>query len=110
MDSREEIRPFFGEESEPVGEWSLHWTHVTDERRGTMADHLDARIAQFTADGMCAMCMAELDDDAVCPTCGFNPAVPRRPEWTPEQADDYVVTLPPAQLFDEYAPAEVDAA
>lgn len=76
-----------------------------------MSEHLDARIARFTADGVCAMCMAGLDDDGVCEVCGFNPSLPRKAEWTPEQEDDYVVTLPPAQLLiEEYAPAEVDAA
>lgn len=105
----DDVRPFFGEQSEVVGEWALHWTHVSEPARGPVGDYLDKRIAQFTADGVCAMCMRDLDETGVCGTCGFNPALPRVPEWTPEQQDDYAVRLSQLSIVDEYAPAAVDA-
>jgi hypothetical protein len=106
----QDVRPYWGEESEPVGEWALHWTHVADAPHAPISDHLDARVARFTADGVCAMCMAELDEDGVCAICGFNPALPRKTEATVEQLDDYVTTLPSAlRLDDEFAPAQLEA-
>lgn len=103
------VRDFFGEKAEVLGEWSLHWTHISEPRRAPMSEHLDARIAKFTAEGVCAMCMAELDDDGVCAICGFNPALPRKPEPTVEMRDDYVPTLPIAlRLDEEFAPAQLE--
>lgn len=108
----DDVRPFFGEQPEVLGESSLYWyTPQPQPRRGPVDDGLDARIAVSIAEGICPWCKRDLDLDLFCSTCGLNAAAPRQRRHTIEQTDDYVTTLPDRTLLqdaEEYSPAVVD--
>jgi hypothetical protein len=93
----EEVRPFFGEHSEPVG--AVVPRSAPLEPAGSIEDKWQRRIAS----GLCprVACQTELEE-GFCPRCGWSLLDEQMRERLNrvEQQDDYVETLPGA-LFDE---------
>lgn len=105
----DDVRPFFGEIPEVLGENTVGRRPDPQPRTGTWEE----RRQWYIAENCCPRpgCHRDLDDGA-CPGCGWTFADEKPvPVWTPESEDDYTVTLPTQLgLVEEYAPAEVDAA
>lgn len=102
MDNAEEIRPYWSEPAEILS--APQPAPVVQQRR---AFYEERRILRLEA-GMCPCgCPYELNDGS-CDSCGWS--------LEAEQAevrlrDRVEIPLPPHELpFDEYGPAEVDAA
>ena len=103
MHRDEEVRPFFGEGSEPVGVVPPRSTR--QPARLTFEQRAQDRIA----DGLCPACATELVEDA-CDRCGWSLLEERMRLRlrAAEDREDYMPRLPLA--LDEYAPADLDAA
>lgn len=93
----EEIRRFFGEQTEPVGT-------VPHAAAATPARTFQERHDAFIAEGLCPACKVEYDEAGFCSICGFDLAQDK-PLQTVEMRDDYVPQLP--LPLDEFAPAAV---
>ncbi len=100
-------RPFFGEESEPVGAALAPLTRGTYQRAGTTEALWEMRIA----DGECprGSCSGRLDDGA-CTLCGWSLTEfwMRERLKSIEDKPDYITRIPGALSLDEYAEANVD--
>ncbi len=101
--AEDDVRPFFGETPEPLGEnLEPHTPKPVDSR--TPAEWRELRIA----DGMCGFsnCAGQLDKDFYCATCG-QVSLPRPVETVLEDQPEYLPTIPGALWpVDEYAPAD----
>ena len=103
--AEQDVRPFFGELPETVGE-SLRPSRQPRQESHTPAEWRELKIA----DGLCPMvgCGGTLDEDLFCSTCG-NTSLPRPVEDEP--LDELELPVYPVALsFDEYAPTSVDEA
>jgi hypothetical protein len=99
LDIDQEIRRFFGEQSEPVGVVPpvvpVPESHTLDEWR-------EIRIGE----GQCPMpgCAGNLDDDFYCGMCGCTSL----PASLHSEVERVTIPLPPHELpFDEYSPCAV---
>lgn len=96
----EEIRRFFGEQTEPVG---VIPAVVRQPESHTLSEWRELRIA----DGQCPMpgCAGLLDEDFFCSACGCTSL----PAPVDAEVERVTIPLPPHELpFDEYAPAVLD--
>lgn len=101
MHRDEETRPFFGESAEVLeGPVFAAYDYAP-------AATFQQRHEAFVAEGICPACKVDLDDAGFCSVCGFDAAHDTVPD-TPELRDNYVPQLPIP--FDEYGPADVEAA
>lgn len=105
----EEVRPFFGDGSDPIGPPLPPLEH--GPRRGTIDQIRQWRIDE----GLCPRsCDGELDGEQCCPKCGWSLTEERardrlRARERPVvDRDDYLPRLPGILMFDEYGPANVD--
>jgi hypothetical protein len=102
-----DVRPFFGERSEPVG--PVPPREQPQARRGTIEERRLWKIAE----GLCPRpgCNTELEDDA-CARCGWSLLEEQLTARvrSVEDRDDYLPTLPQALWLDEYGPANLDDA
>src|SRR4051794_30840449 len=103
----EDVRPFFGERSEPVG--PVPPRSRPQPWRGTIDDRRQWKIAE----GICPRpaCNTELDDEA-CPRCGWSLVEERMRDRLAAreqpQDDEWLPTLPLALQIDCFGPANVD--
>lgn len=98
-----DVRPFFGEESETLGDSRHPWQPDTHDRGGNVEARWQRRIQAGTCPRVA--CQTELDD-GFCPRCGWS-LLDEQMRRRLEQKEQKLPELPAELTVDCFAPADL---
>ncbi len=99
-----DVRPFFGEVAEVLGDSRHGWQAEQHDRGG----NVETRWQQRIADGLCprVACQTELDD-GFCPRCGWSLLDEQMRQRIAAKEHEPLPELPAELTIDCFAPADL---